>query len=172
MWYYINIYIPLHALTIILVANNFWGKDDAGLQPMLDRVHGSKITNDELKVFYSSTWHACGRETSNFNTFIVRASIEDEYARKLHALCRKTLGSCETGSLRASLDVVRGETEAIAKAHAAIAGQMKVELEEPLSAFASGIKERRKIIQQTIERLHKTKMQQTQLVNKVSNFVE
>lgn len=44
----------LRALTIILVANNFWGKDDAGLQPMLDHVHGSKITNDELKVFYSS----------------------------------------------------------------------------------------------------------------------
>lgn len=39
---------------MVLVANNFWGKDDAGLQPMLDRVHASKITNDELKVFYSS----------------------------------------------------------------------------------------------------------------------
>lgn len=99
----------------------------------------------------------------------VRASIEDEYARKLQALCRKSLGSCELGSLRTSLDVVRGETEAIAKAHSAIAGQMKNELEDPLAAFSSGIKERRKIIQQTVERLHKTKMQQTQLVNKVSN---
>lgn len=99
----------------------------------------------------------------------VRASIEDEYARKLQALCRKPLGSCELGSLRTSLDVVRGETEAIAKAHSAIAAQMKNELEDPLSAFSSGIKERRKIIQQTVERLHKTKMQQTQVVNKVSN---
>lgn len=98
----------------------------------------------------------------------VRASIEDEYARKLLAICRKPLGTCETGSLRSSLDVVRGETEAIAKSHAAIASQMKVELEEPLGAFASGIKERRKIIQNTIERLHKTKMQQTAVVNKVS----
>lgn len=53
MWYYTN--ISLHALIISLVANNFWGRDDAGLQPMLDRVHGSKITNDELKVFYNST---------------------------------------------------------------------------------------------------------------------
>jgi hypothetical protein len=97
----------------------------------------------------------------------VRAAIEDEYARKLQAICRKPLGTCETGSLKASLDVVRGETEAIAKAHAAIASQMKVELEEPLGAFASGIKERRKIIQNTIERLHKTKMQQTAVVNKV-----
>lgn len=97
----------------------------------------------------------------------VRAAIEDEYARKLQALCRKSLGSCETGSLRTSLDVVRGETEAIAKAHSAIAGQMKSELEEPLVAFASGLKERRKIIQTGIERLHKTKVQQTQVVNKV-----
>lgn len=63
---------------------------------------------------------------------------------------------------------MRGETEAIAKAHAAIAGQMKRELEEPLLAFAGGNKERRKIIQNGIERIHKTKMQQTQTVNKVN----
>ncbi|KAJ5095485.1 hypothetical protein NUU61_004841 [Penicillium alfredii] len=136
-------------------ANNFWGKDDAGVQPMLDRMHGSKSTSDELKAFYN-----------------VRAAIEDEYARKLQALCRKSLGSCETGSLRTSLDVVRGETEAIAKAHSAIAGQMKSELEEPLVAFASGLKERRKIIQTGIERLHKTKVQQTQVVNKTRDRYE
>ena len=67
--------------------------------------------------------------------------------------------------------MVRGETEAIAKAHAAIAGQMKTELEEPLGAFASGLKERRKIIQNGIERLHKTKMQQTHVVNKVRQTI-
>ncbi|KAJ5643730.1 uncharacterized protein N7484_006237 [Penicillium longicatenatum] len=136
-------------------ANNFWGKDDAGLQPMLDRMHGSKTTSDELKAFYN-----------------VRAAIEDEYARKLQALCRKPFGTCESGSLRVSLDVVRGETEAIAKAHAAIAAQMKTELEEPLGAFASGLKERRKIIQNGIERLHKTKMQQTHVVNKARDRFE
>jgi hypothetical protein len=83
------------------------------------------------------------------------------------ALCRKPLGTHETGSLRSSFDVVRGETESIAKSHAAIAAQMKRELEEPLIAFAGGSKERRKIIQTGIERLLKTKIQQTQTVNKV-----
>lgn len=83
------------------------------------------------------------------------------------SLCRKPLGSCETGTLRASLDVVRGETEAIAKAHSAIAQQIKTELEEPLAAFAGGMKERRKIVQHGIERLLKTKNQQTHAVNKV-----
>ncbi|OJJ39155.1 hypothetical protein ASPWEDRAFT_36883 [Aspergillus wentii DTO 134E9] len=130
-------------------ANNFWGKEDAGVGPMLDRMHNAKTTCDELKSFYS-----------------IRAAIEDEYARKLLALCRKPLGSGETGTLRASFDMVRGETEAIAKSHGEIAGQMKRELEEPLAAFAGGSKERRKIVQNGIERLLKTKIQQTQTVNK------
>ena len=53
------------------------------------------------------------------------------------------------------------------KSHQAIAGQMKSELEEPLAAFAGGMKERRKIVQNGIEKLFKLKVQQTQAVNKV-----
>ncbi|ODM19169.1 hypothetical protein SI65_05786 [Aspergillus cristatus] len=136
-------------------ANNFWGKEDAGVPPMLDRMHNAKVTCDELKNFYN-----------------LRAAIEDEYSRKLLALCRKSLGAGETGSLRSSFDVVRTETESIGKAHAAIASQMKRELEEPLVAFAGGSKERRKIIQNGIERLLKTKIQQTQTVNKTRDRYE
>ncbi|OKL63151.1 hypothetical protein UA08_01606 [Talaromyces atroroseus] len=136
-------------------ANNFWGKDDAGVIPLLERMHNAKITCDEIKAFYNT-----------------RAAIEDEYARKLLALCRKSLGSSETGTLRVSLDVVRGETEAIAKAHAAISQQMKGELEEPLAAFAGGMKERRKIVQNGIERLLKIKNQQTHTVNKTRDRFE
>ena len=35
------------------VANNFWGKEDAGVHPLLERMHNAKITCDELKSFYS-----------------------------------------------------------------------------------------------------------------------
>ena len=69
--------------------------------------------------------------------------------------------------MRASLDVVRGEVEAMAKSHQGIAAQMKSEAEEPLAAFAGGLKERRKIVQSGIEKLFKLKTQQTQTVNKV-----
>lgn len=44
---------------------------------------------------------------------------------------------------------------------------MKSELEEPLAAFAGGMKERRKIVQNSIEKLLKIKNQQTHTVNKV-----
>lgn len=56
----------------------------------------------------------------------------------------------------------------MAKQHQNNAAQMKTELEEPLAAFAGGMKERRKIVQNGIEKLHKVKQQQTQHVNKVS----
>lgn len=72
------------------------------------------------------------------------------------------------GTLKHSLDTVRGEVEAMGKQHASIAAQMKTELEEPLSAYAAGMKERRKIVQNTVEKLLKVKVQQTVVVNKVS----
>jgi len=55
----------------------------------------------------------------------------------------------------------------MAKAHQNIASQMTTELEEPLTAFAGGMRERRRIVQGGCEKLHKLKMQQTQQVNKV-----
>jgi hypothetical protein len=33
-------------------ANNFWGKDDAGVEPLLSRMHSAKQTCDEVKGFY------------------------------------------------------------------------------------------------------------------------
>lgn len=36
-------------------ANNFWGKEDAGVSPLLERMHNAKVTGDELKAFYTGT---------------------------------------------------------------------------------------------------------------------
>lgn len=114
-------------------------------------MHNSKTTCEELRSFYGA-----------------RAALEDEYARKLVQLARKPLGSNEAGSLRTSFDVMRGEVDQIGKQHTVIAQQMKTELEEPLAAFAGGMKERRKIVQNGIEKLLKIKIQQSQVVQKVS----
>lgn len=55
------------------------------------------------------------------------------------------------------------------KAHQNVAQQMKSELDEQLSAFSGGMKERRKIVQNGIEKLLKVKTQQMNTVNKVCN---
>ncbi|PSR75452.1 hypothetical protein BD289DRAFT_447685 [Coniella lustricola] len=136
-------------------ANNFWGKEDAGVTPMLERMHAGKQTCDELRSFYNA-----------------RASIEEDYARKLLSLSRKSLGSQEMGTLKSSLDTLRGEVELMGKQHQSNAAQMRSELEEPLTAFAGGMKERRKIVQNSIEKVLKVKQQQTQLVNKTRDRYE
>jgi hypothetical protein len=142
-------------LTFIAVANNFWGKDDAGVTPLLTRLHNAKVTGDELHAFYTA-----------------RAAIEAEYAKKLLNLAKKPLGSTEAGTLRMSMDVVRAETEGMGKQHGMVAQQMKNELEDPLATFAGGIKERRKMIQGGIEKLLKTKNSQTMAVNKTRDRFE
>lgn len=136
-------------------SNNFWGKSDLGVDPLLTRMANAKTTSDELKAFYKA-----------------RADLEEEYARKLLAISRKALGSVEMGHLRTALDVARGETEQMGKQHALIASQMRSECEEPLAAFAGGIKERRKIVQNGIDKLIKTKQQQTAVVNKCRDRYE
>lgn len=118
-------------------------------------MHNSKQTSEELKSFYKQ-----------------RADIEDEYARKLVALCRKPLGQNESGTLKASLDTMRGEVESMGKAHKSVAEQMKTELEEPMAAFAGMMRERRKIVQGGIEKLLKVKIQQTHILNKTRDKYE
>lgn len=117
---------------------------------MLQRMHDAKTTMEELKAFYTA-----------------RAALEDEFARKLLGLSKKPLGSRESGSLKAALDIMRLEVESMAKAHQHIANQMKTECEEPLAAFSGAMRERRKLVQMGIEKLLKLKMTQTGTVNKV-----
>lgn len=136
-------------------SNQFWGLEERGADVLLSRMQDANTTCNELKAFYNA-----------------RRSLEEEYTHKLFNLARKPLGSTEMGTLRASLDVARGETEQMAKQHKLISEQMKQELEEPLSSFAGGMKERRKIVQNGIERLLKTKIAQTKAVNTAKDKFE
>ena len=45
-------------------ANNFWGKEDAGVEPLLQRMHNAKQTCDELKSFYQGTFLYFGDNVS------------------------------------------------------------------------------------------------------------
>src|SRR5690606_30058377 len=73
----------------VLVANNFWGKDDAGVAPMLQRMHDAKTTMEELKAFYTGTapYHRCA--SRDLTIASARAALEDEFARKLLGLSKK-----------------------------------------------------------------------------------
>lgn len=123
-------------------SNNFWGPDDAGVGPVLQRMHEAKQTCEEIHAFF--------RE---------RIAIEEEYARRMSALGKRALGSSELGSLKQALEAVRATTEAVAQAHNESTAQMKKELNE-FDTFAASIRQKRKAIEGNVEKLHKLKSQQ------------
>ncbi|KAK9324214.1 hypothetical protein V1517DRAFT_317984 [Lipomyces orientalis] len=130
-------------------SNNFWGMEENGVTVIFQRMREAKQTCEEIKSFYKE-----------------RTLIEEDYSRRLLALSRKALGANELGTLRSSLDTVRGETEQMGKAHANTAMQIKTELEDPLIAFAAGMRDRRKVVQTTLDKLAKAKSAQQVAVQK------
>lgn len=136
-------------------ANNFWGKDDQGVHNVFLRMKNSKQTNEEVRLFYKE-----------------RIAIEEEYSKRMMALSRKSLGAVETGTLQSCLETIRQDTEAMGKSHATAAQQLKSQLEEPLVAFNSTMRERRKTTQQTVEKLLKAKILQNSNVEKAREKFE
>lgn len=121
-------------------SNRFWGKDDAGYHRLIQRMHQSKQTCEELTSYY--------RE---------RMNIEQEYSRKLSALAKKPLGQNETGSLRLSLDTVRATTETMSRSHEATARQIAEQLNAPLEKVSASLRDRRKTIEDNMAQLTKAK---------------
>ncbi|KAK9467748.1 hypothetical protein V1512DRAFT_259970 [Lipomyces arxii] len=130
-------------------SNNFWGMEGRGITVLFQRMREAKQTCEEVKAFYKE-----------------RIAIEEEYAKRMIALARKPLGSGELGGLRSSLDTIRSETEQMGKSHQSTAMQIRTELEEPLATAAAGMRERRKVVQVTLEKLAKAKASQEVAVAK------
>ncbi|KAG0371100.1 hypothetical protein BGZ54_000044 [Gamsiella multidivaricata] len=109
-------------------SHNFWGKDDAGYSALTTRMRHAKLTCQEI-----------------LGMFQARASLEEEYGKKLLKLSKSPLGKDELGSLRESLDVVRYEIEATGKSHIELASKMRDQLESALAEFNNSQKDKRKL---------------------------
>ncbi|KAL1917782.1 uncharacterized protein VTP21DRAFT_3616 [Calcarisporiella thermophila] len=135
--------------TDILFCNNFWGRDDAGLDALLNRMRQAKQTCEEVKQFYIS-----------------RARIEEEYGRQLLRLAKTSVGKDETGTLKDSIDTVRKELEATAKVRINLAQQIRDELEVQLGDFIASQREKRRVQQGIVEKTHRNKQLYTSNVIK------
>ncbi|KAI0069934.1 hypothetical protein K474DRAFT_1713771 [Panus rudis PR-1116 ss-1] len=135
--------------------NAFWGLGDGGVDVLLARMRGATRTIEELRNFWKE-----------------RAMIEEQYAKRLNSLAKFTLGRDEIGELRNSLDTLRLETDKQAGFHAAVAQQIKTELEAPTNAFLSKQLHHKKTYQAAIEKEFKTKQTQEGYVNKAREKYE
>ncbi|CAN6651527.1 hypothetical protein TRVA0_025S00782 [Trichomonascus vanleenenianus] len=132
-------------------SNCFWSKDDSGVQALFHRMHEAKSTCDEISQFFKE-----------------RIAIEEEYAKKMLALSKRGLGSAELGTLKDALEVIRRSTETMGRSHANAATEIKSQLNAPLETFSASLRQRRKVVQNTAEKLYKAKAAGEVAVEKAS----
>ncbi|KAJ7647451.1 SH3 domain-containing protein [Roridomyces roridus] len=135
--------------------NAFWGHADVGVDVLFARMRGATRTMEELRNFWKE-----------------RATIEDEYARRLAKLAKQTLGRDEIGELRTSLDSIRAETERQAAFHLTLSQQVRADLEVQAAAFYAKQQHHKKTYQTAIEKEFKAKQTQEGYVNKAREKYE
>ncbi|KAF9562963.1 hypothetical protein CPC08DRAFT_344923 [Agrocybe pediades] len=135
--------------------NSFWGFGDGGVDVLFARMRGAARTMEELKAFWKE-----------------RATIEDDYAKRLAKLAKLPLGRDEIGELRNSLDTVRAETERQAGYHLNLSQQIRTEMENPATTFHARQLHHKKTYQTGIEKEFKAKQTQESYVNKAREKYE
>ncbi|KAF9582104.1 hypothetical protein BGW38_000641 [Lunasporangiospora selenospora] len=98
--------------------------------------------------------------------FQARATLEEEYGKKLIKLSKSPLGKDELGSLRDSLDVVRLEIESMGKSHLEVSSKIKDQLESSLAEFNDTQKGKRKMYQYTVDKTFRNKQLYSQQLAK------
>ncbi|BEI85420.1 hypothetical protein CcaverHIS002_0508210 [Cutaneotrichosporon cavernicola] len=120
--------------------NAFWGQGDRGYEVIMTRLRGAAKTVEELKAFWKE-----------------RASIEEEYAKRLTKLAKMPLGNNEIGDLAHALQTVQLETAAQASFHLQMSSEIHTAVEQPTVQFANRLASLKKGQQSSIEKAWRNK---------------
>jgi hypothetical protein len=77
--------------------NAFWGPNDAGVDVLFARMRGAARTMEELRNFWKERYLAFNLLSNRLIHFFFRASIEEDYAKRLAKLTKTALGRDEIG---------------------------------------------------------------------------
>lgn len=135
--------------------NAFWGNTEGGVDVLFARMRGAARTVEEVRAFWKE-----------------RASIEEEYSKRLSKLAKQVLGRDEIGELKNSLDTLKLETDIQANAHAKLAQQVRSELENPAGAFVTRQSQFKRTAQAAIEKAFKNKQTHEAYVTKAREKYE
>ncbi|ONH66811.1 Septation protein imp2 [Cyberlindnera fabianii] len=131
-------------------STNFWGQGERGSEVVINKLHQGAQTCEELLSYYKE-----------------RAALEEEYARRLNAISKKTCGTFETGHLREAFEILRNETEQISRSHLNQSRKLHTDSIAKLDSFLSNFVARRKPVESSVENIRKTKQALEGQVNRL-----
>ena len=136
--------------------NSFWGDDNGirGFEALTGKVKVSTKTIEDLKYFWKE-----------------RASIEEDYAKRLGKLSKLVIGNDETGALFDSLMSLGNELEQISHNHFTLSQSMRRDLEAETSDWVNRMHSFKKSSLASIEKKFKVLQTQENYVEKVSVII-
>lgn len=136
--------------------NSFWGDDNGirGFEALTGKVKVSTKTIEDLKYFWKE-----------------RASIEEDYAKRLGKLSKLVIGNDETGALFDSLMSLGNELEQISHNHFTLSQSMRRDLEAETSDWVNRMHTFKKSSLASIEKKFKVLQTQENYVEKVSVII-
>ena len=136
--------------------NSFWGDDNGirGFEALTGKVKVSTKTIEDLKYFWKE-----------------RASIEEDYAKRLGKLSKLVIGNDETGALFDSLMSLGNELEQISHNHFTLSHSMRRDLEAETSDWVNRMHTFKKSSLASIEKKFKVLQTQENYVEKVSVII-
>ncbi|EPY50658.1 contractile ring protein Imp2 [Schizosaccharomyces cryophilus OY26] len=133
-------------------SNYFWGVNDEGYHALLSRFSEIKHINEDLRSFFHE-----------------RASIEEDYAKRMAKLARSNVGANETGTLKQSIQSMKTEVDTMGKNHLAIAQLLQDDVSSAFSRYAISLKDKKKTFIANIEKCHKDKDSKKQSFEKAQD---
>ncbi|EPZ35197.1 hypothetical protein O9G_004208 [Rozella allomycis CSF55] len=103
---------------VVRFQEHFWGKEDKGIEVLLQRLHQGKHTSISIHNFFEQL-----------------ITIEEEYSKKLYKLSKVLLSKEDTGTLKEAIEVVSRQVEMISNQHLTFSSKLKEEIEKPLMEF-------------------------------------
>ncbi|ODQ77257.1 hypothetical protein BABINDRAFT_163757 [Babjeviella inositovora NRRL Y-12698] len=116
--------------------NNFWGQENTGFDVVQTHMANGATSVDELVQFCKH-----------------KIQLEQEYARKLEALSKQMVGSCESGTLKQSVNALLHETRKMSEYHNQQASHIGQAVYEPLRRFADHFSEQKRAIERNVRLL-------------------
>ncbi|KAJ3298880.1 hypothetical protein HDU79_005261 [Rhizoclosmatium sp. JEL0117] len=133
-------------------ATSFWGNEDRGLDVLHGKLKKGKHVTAEIAALFKE-----------------RASIEEDFGKRLAKLAKAFTTVEEIGTLRETLDLVKAELETSARAHLDIANEIRLQLEKPTSDFMNTQSVVRKTHHSNVEKRLKAKAAMTANAEKCKN---
>ncbi|RUS23578.1 hypothetical protein BC938DRAFT_474933, partial [Jimgerdemannia flammicorona] len=122
-------------LSSVHFADNFWGKEENGVDVLAEKMRGSKQTCDELRRIFMTRYAKQAQIEEDYGERLLKVHYHEAQSAIAHQATFNSLCISELGTFSESLAQIQLAIETTARSHLDLSQQISLHIENPLSQF-------------------------------------